>query len=240
MSLGKVSDAFLAVRAGKGDQAAFAELARRYRPLLDHFSAGPPAGVEVDDLRQEALLGLLDACKLHDPAKGPFPGLARMNVRWRVSSARSHARTAKHRLLTEAAHDADDPKLWLIEQVPSRVADPAQVAELHNELREYARRTRKVDGRRRYSDGQVTRALALVADGKTPKEAAFAVGARRTAVHTWLKRAGQRPIAGRRHFTGAEIGRAVELVRDGATLRQAAAAVGTTGPTVLRWVRRAA
>jgi transposase-like protein len=102
-----------------------------------------------------------------------------------------------------------------------------------------AQQTRKVDRRRRYSDEQQQRALALIEEGKTVKQAAFVVGATRNAVRTWLKRAGQTPAAGRRHFTAAEINEAVTLVQGGASLREAAAAVGTTGPTVLRWLRRA-
>ena len=59
MSLGTISDDFLAARAAGGDEAAFAELARRYRPLIGYDSVGPPAGIDVEDLRQAALLGLL-------------------------------------------------------------------------------------------------------------------------------------------------------------------------------------
>jgi transposase-like protein len=240
MSLITITDEFLARRAAAGDEAAFAELARRYRPLLGHASMRPPAGLDVEDLRQEALLGLFDTCARHDPARGPFAALARCNVRQRVIAASVRARTLKHRMLTEAAHDGDDPKRWLIQRVPAPAgSDPARVVELRDELRDHAERMRKVDRRRRYTDEQAQQALALIAEGKTPKVAAFAVGATREAVHMWLRRAGQTPVAGRRHFTAAEIGEAVALVQGGASLRQAAAAVGTTKPTVIRWLRRA-
>jgi hypothetical protein len=247
MSLCTVTDAFLAARAAAGDEAAFAELARRYRPLLGRVTTGPPAGVEVEDLRQEALIGLFDTCRLHDPAKGPFAALAKRNVRWRVSRARARARTVKHRLLTHAARDGDDPSRWLAQRLPAPAgSDPARVAELRDELREHAERAHKparrvtVDRRRRYSDEQVARALALIADGNTIKQAAFAVGARSDQVGRWIKRAGQPRLAGRRRFTRQEIRQAVALVHAGASLRQAGAAVGTTGPTVLRWLRNAA
>jgi hypothetical protein len=241
MSLRTISDAFLAARVAEGDEGAFAELVHRYRRLVDHMSAGPPAGVDVDDLRQAALLGLLDTCYRHDPAKGAFASLAKRNVRQRVIRARAHARTLKHRLLSEAAHDGDDPKRWLTERLtaPART-DPARRVELHDELREYAQRTRKVDRRRRYSDEQIAQALGLIADGKTPKEAAFALGVPPERVVTWAKRAGQTGPTLRRRFTAAEIDEALALVSRGASLRQAAAAVGTTGPTVLRWMRAAA
>jgi transposase-like protein len=240
MTLNTISDNFLAARAAAGDDSAFAELALRFRPLIGKATMLPPAGLDVEDLRQEALLGLFETCQRHDPRRGAFAALARCNVRQRVIAASKRARTIKHRLLTEAAHDGEDPGLWLAARVAAPAgADPARVVELRDELRERAERTRKVDRRRRYSDEQAARALALIAEGNTPKEAAFAVGATREAVHAWLRRAGQTPIAGRRHFTAAEVAHAVALVEAGATLREAAAAVGTTGPTVLRWLRRA-
>ena len=87
MSLGGVSDRFLAVRAAAGDEPAFAELALRYRALIGRLTQGPPRGVEVDDVRQEALLGLLDACQFFDPAKGAFAVVASLNVRWQIRSS---------------------------------------------------------------------------------------------------------------------------------------------------------
>jgi hypothetical protein len=241
MSLRTISDGFLAARAADGDEAAFAELAFRYRRLIDHMSAGPPAGVEVDDLRQAALLGLLDTCYRHDPAKGAFAALARRNVRQRVVKARMHGRALKHRPLSEAVRDGDDPRRWLAERVAAPAGtDPGRRVELYDELREYAERTRKVDRRRRYNDEQVTRALAMIAEGKTPKEAAFVLAVPPGRVVRWAKRAGQTGPGLRRRFSGAEIDEALALVQRGATLRQAAAAVGTTGPTVSRWLREAA
>jgi hypothetical protein len=63
MSLERVRDEFLAARASRGDGAAFGELARRYRPLIVSAAAYPPPGLEFEDLRQEALLGLFEACR---------------------------------------------------------------------------------------------------------------------------------------------------------------------------------
>jgi len=247
MTLDTVTDAFLARRAGAGDEAAFAELARRYRPLIGHLSSGPPSGVDVEDLRQEGLLGLLESCRLYDPMKGPFAALARRNVRWRVGSARRNACAGKHRVLSDATHDGEDPARWIAMRVRAPVAsDPALVVELREELRERAERLRqparacRPDRRRRYSDEQVAHALGLIADGKTIKETAFAVGAPSDQVLRWVKRAGQPRPGGRRRFTPDEIHTAVALVTEGASLRQAAAAVGASSPAVLRWVRNAA
>jgi RNA polymerase sigma factor (sigma-70 family) len=240
MTLITITDEFLATRAADGDEAAFTELARRYYPLLCSASRRPPAGVDAEDLRQEALLGLLETCHKHDPARGRFASLARCNVRQRVIAASIRARTLKHRMLTEALHDHDDGLTRLSERLPASAgSDPALVVELRDELRERAQAARKVDRRRRYTAEQSQRAVALIAAGKTPKEAAFAVGATTDAVHKWLRSAGQTPVAARRHFTTAEIDEAVARVQEGATLREAAVAVGTTGPTVLRWLRRA-
>jgi hypothetical protein len=51
VSLAGVRDGFLAGRASRGDGAAFAELARRYRPLIVSASMYPPPGLEFEDLR---------------------------------------------------------------------------------------------------------------------------------------------------------------------------------------------
>jgi transposase-like protein len=238
MSLGTISDAFLAAHAAGGDDAAFAELARRYRPLIGYYSSGPPAGIDMDDLRQSALLALFETCSRHDPAKGSFRALAKRNVRGRVNAARVQARTIKHRLLSDATRDGDEPGLWLEARLAAPAgSDPLRAVELRDELREYAERTRKVDRRRRYTDEQAARAVALVAEGKTLKEAAFAVGASRDRVARWVQQAGQSRSAGRRCFTAAEIERAVALVGDGASLREAAATIGASSCSVLRWVR---
>src|SRR5688500_14317327 len=101
MSLRVVSDGFLAVRAARGGGVAFEELARRYRPLIGRATLDPPPGVDADDLRQEALLGLLDTCFRFNRGKGPFPALARRNVRQRVNRARYAARARKHLVLTD-------------------------------------------------------------------------------------------------------------------------------------------
>jgi transposase len=119
-------------------------------------------------------------------------------------------------------------------------SDPAVVIELRDELRERAQRGRGRDLRRRYSDEQIDWALALVARGKTTKQAAHAVGAPRDAVCRWVKRAGRQRVGGRRYYTGGEISHALALVEGGASLRQAAAAVGASSASVLRWARQGA
>lgn len=241
MSLCGVSDAFLGRRAAEGDDIAFAELARRYRPLITRACRVPVRGVDVEDARQEALLGLLKACREHDPARGSFAAFARVCVRSKVAHARVSARAGKHRILTDALRDGDEPTHQLQERTAAGAgSDPAVVVELRDELRQRAQRRRRRDLRRRYSDEQITGALALIAQGKTIKQAAHAVGAPCDAVNRWLKRAGQQRVAGRRYYSGGEISRALALVEGGASLRQAAAAVGASSASVLRWARQAA
>lgn len=247
MSLHAVSDGFLAARTAEGDGLAFAELARRYRPLIVHVTRSRELGLEVEDARQEALLGLFQACLKHDPERGRFEGLASLRVRSRVRNARIDARRPSRRILTEAYRDGDEPTRQLAERaVAPEGSDPALVVELRHELRECAVRARRKatapggDLRRRYSDEQIAHALALIAEGRTLKETALAVGASADRVARWVRRAGQPRPAGRRRYSPAEIREAISLVHGGASLRQAAAAVGASNATVLRWAREAA
>lgn len=248
MSLLHVRDEFLAARARRGDEVAFAELARRYRRLIWAVSRYPPAGLEVEDLRQEALIGLFAACRTFEPARGiRFAGWARLCVRQAIFGALQKARSPKQLVLTHALHDGDEATRQLEHRVAAPAGtDPAVVVLLRDELRERAHAKRRrgrgsgVDRRRRYSDEQVSRALALIAQGKTLKETAWAVRAPTKRVARWVKRAGQPRVAGRRRYSQTEIAHAIALVRDGASLRQAGAAVGATNATVLRWLRKAA
>jgi DNA-directed RNA polymerase specialized sigma24 family protein len=254
MSLAGVRDEFLAAQASRGDGAAFAELARRYRRLLVSASMYPPPGVDFEDLRQEALIGLFEACRRKASApSGPgfagFAWFARHYVRWRVIKARKRACTRKHSLLSRAT--VKDEKVWqrVGLSAPAPTAnDPAMVVELRGELRELASRpslravpgVRGDDGRRRYSNEQIDHALELVKRGQTLQQAALAVGAKTDQVGRWVKRAGVTRTAGRHYYSAAEKAHALALVDAGASLAKAGAAVGATGPTVLRWRREAA
>lgn len=251
MSLERVRDEFLAARASRGDGAAFAELARRYRPLLVSASIDPPPGVEFDDLRQEALIGLFEACrrKARTPDGPGLAWFARRYVRWRVAKAREHARTRKHHVLSRAT--VKDQEAWQRVELsaPAPAAtDPAVAVQLRDELRELANRpslravpgVRGDDGRRRYTNEQIDEALELVKQGQTFQQAALAVGANEGQVGRWAKRAGVQRTAGRHYYTDAEKAHALALIDAGLSLTKAGAVVGATGPTVLRWRRHAA
>jgi RNA polymerase sigma factor (sigma-70 family) len=243
MSLARVRDEFLAARAARGDEVAFAELARRYRGLLGSATRYHAAGVDVDDLRQAALIGLYFACRSFDPRHGcRFAGWARRCVRQAILNALRWVSGRRQLVLTGALHDGEDAAGQLEHRVAAPAgSDPAVVVALRAELGERVRASRhRVDRRRRYSDEQVRRALALIAAGKTLKQAGWAVGAPANMVSRWVRRAGQPRPAGRRRYSQSEIDHALALVHAGASLRHAGAAVGATNATVLRWLRKAA
>lgn len=260
MSLEAVRDGYLATRAAQGDAAAFEELARRYRPLLTAAAREVPEGHDRDDARQEALIGLFEACRATD-GRRPFAGIARLNVRWQIARARRDAATIKHRLLTDSARDDGRPCGWLSAPQSN---DPARIVELREQLRDHLRDRPAVlglvlcehDATRRHSAAKIADALRLIADGSTITVAAAAVGASHSTVRTWVdeapvdsparqaltQRRAQAPDGNlSRRFSDDQKRHAVELVTEGGrSLRTAAAAVGATSPTVLRWVRQAA
>jgi DNA-directed RNA polymerase specialized sigma subunit len=102
MQLSSLTDAELAERVVKGDGDAFAELADRYRWLIGWLTHRPHPGLEREDERQEALIGLLQACRDFDPARGSFGAIATIRVRSRVSTARAKAHNTRNRIITNA------------------------------------------------------------------------------------------------------------------------------------------
>src|SRR3954462_15598431 len=135
MSLETVSDRYLARRAATGDGTAFAELARRYQPLLGAAALAGPEGGEVDDARQHAMIGLFVACRATDGQR-PFAGIAKVNVRWELARARRDAATRKHRVLTHALRD-EAPAAGAAGWLPAPdMCDPARIVELREQLRE--------------------------------------------------------------------------------------------------------
>jgi DNA-directed RNA polymerase specialized sigma24 family protein len=256
----RMSDEALAVRAAGGDDAAFGELVRRYRRLLFVASRRVPEGQSREDAFQEALIGLFEACRATDGVRS-FAGIARLNVRWRVTRACRDAATAKQRVLSDALHDDDGAPARLI---AGEHANPALVVELRESLRECLRAhpdalalamSERQSRPRRFSAPRVAHALALIADGGTITAAAAAVGASYPTVNSWVSAApadspARRALAARRatapggnlarRFTDKQKRHAVALLASGSSLRAAAAAVGASTPTVLRWRRQAA
>jgi hypothetical protein len=193
-----LTDAELAARVVKGDGDAFAELADRYRWLIGWLTSRPHPGLEQEDQRQEALIGLLQACRDFDPARGSFGAIATIRVRSRVSTARAQAHNTRNRIITNALrleHQAgpdEDRMRTLAERLPAGPgADPAVVVELRDELRQRAayRRRYGEQRKRRFTDADVATALELVAQGKTLREAGAAVGASHPTVMRWVRNA---------------------------------------------------
>lgn len=68
-----------------GDDAAFEELARRYRRVIGAAIRRPGFGMGWEDEEQEALIGLFNACRAHRPDRGRFASLASVCIRNRVA-----------------------------------------------------------------------------------------------------------------------------------------------------------
>lgn len=81
--LGIHSDEALAAMATRGNGPAFSELARRHSRLVAWAMGRRAPGLASDDLRQEALVGLLEACHAEREA-GTFTAVAQDCVRRRV------------------------------------------------------------------------------------------------------------------------------------------------------------
>jgi hypothetical protein len=198
MLLSALSDAELVGRVVKGDSAAFAELSDRYCWLIGWLTSKPHPGLEREDERQEALIGLLEACRAFDPARGRFGAIATIRVRSRMCIARIKAHNTRNRHVTHALrleHHAgphEERMRTLAETLPAGPgADPAVVVELRDELRERVERWRRYgEGtRRRFTDAEVATALELVAQGKSLRAAGAAVGATHPTVLRWVRNA---------------------------------------------------
>jgi hypothetical protein len=205
-----MTDAALAALVLTGDGQAFAELAHRYREMIGFTTRNPAEGQEIDDERQEALMALLEACRLYNAARGSFSAIATVRVRSRVWNARPRARSGRNRILTDAlrlerrAVDEDDSDATLADTIADREGtDPARVIELREELRERvigrredcrAKRrahhmaTYTPHPRERRGRDDPAAALALVAEGKTTRQAGAAVGVSSMTVSRWSRR----------------------------------------------------
>lgn len=109
--------------AADGDQQAFAQIVRRMEPLiLSQVRQFRTAGIEEDDLAQEALLGLLAAVRGYQPDKGAaFTTYATTCIRHRlISVARRQGNREAMELPLEEDLDltdaAADPALRMQEQ----------------------------------------------------------------------------------------------------------------------------
>jgi len=89
-ALGQRSDDELAALAVRGSGPAFTELARRHSRLVAGAMGRRVPGLGSDDLRQEALVGLLEACHAgREP--GSYTEVAEACVRRRVRAVHAEA-----------------------------------------------------------------------------------------------------------------------------------------------------
>jgi RNA polymerase sigma factor (sigma-70 family) len=197
-----LTDEALAVRARGGDERAFEELVRRYWRVMRAAMRRPGFAMGWEDEGQEALLGLFHACRSYRPERGRFGPLAAVCVRNRISNARTRGRLPGHRIVSEAFgldYQLGPDGRPLRERLPAgEQADPAVIVEWREELARLATEgERRPEPRRAapkrpdagYSDSDVRTALALLADGKSQREAAAAIGASHSTVSRWLNRA---------------------------------------------------
>lgn len=185
----KVPDELLAERVRRGDELAFRVLATRYGPLMRSLCWFPPPGLDADDLRQEALIGLLEACCVETARS--FAAIAARTVRWRVLNARERTRQGGARLLNEA--------IWLEggnEDMPAvEGADPAVAVLVREQLRLFVRELPEAvelacqpDVSHVHPPVTIGRALRVIRRGGTVATAAAAVGVNEGAVYGWVNR----------------------------------------------------
>jgi transposase-like protein len=240
------SDEALALAAAGGDGLAFEELARRYRPLIFAAWRWLPDGLEAEDARQAALIGLWEACRGTDGVRR-FAGMAKRRVRWHVAAARRDAMARKRRILTDALYASDGDEEWLASVAAPEGNDPARIVELREVARERMRELAAIerrrasapggDLRRRYSREQRDAARATLAEDGSIHAAAAAAGVGYFTAHRWITRAPADSPAGRevvarrsaspsgtlgRSFRDDEKARALALVAQGGSITSAA------------------
>lgn len=137
-------------------------------------------GSGFDDVRQEALLGLLAAIRDYRPGLGRrFPSFVRLCVERRVIEAVRLATRQKHRPISEAVRvvvsDEGKELVDAFEIAPSNLGrDPHLVAVEHENVRELTARARTLTATERRAIGGVTSGYTYceiegVPEGEKPK-----------------------------------------------------------------------
>lgn len=100
-------------------------------------------GADRDDVRQEALIGVMEAIRSHDPQRGPLKPFVALVVKKRLQECVTFARRGKHEMLTRAVRYGTDPHLTegkrepipLVELVEDPRWQPEEVLRRKNEMR---------------------------------------------------------------------------------------------------------
>ncbi|MBC8611738.1 sigma-70 family RNA polymerase sigma factor [Massilimaliae timonensis] len=114
-----ISDEELVRAYHQGDNTSFVELISRYLDLIDaKLTQFHCSGAEREDVKQEALMALLNAVKLYDPGKETrFSTFASRCVENSVLRSLQHRNTKKARLLSDAV-SIDEAKEIAVQENP--------------------------------------------------------------------------------------------------------------------------
>lgn len=114
-----ISDEELVRAYHQGDNTSFVELISRYLDLIDaKLTQFHCSGAEREDVKQEALMALLNAVKLYDPGKETrFSTFASHCVENSVLRSLQHRNTKKARLLSDAV-SIDEAKEIAVQENP--------------------------------------------------------------------------------------------------------------------------
>ena len=171
----QLTDADL-VRLSADGGEAFSVLMQRYMPSIQKIASqyGGISGLEIADLIQEGLLGLLAAMRAYDEASGAFSHFAGVCIRNRIVSAvRKYIPQSEH----ETA-DGDDT----LDVLPSGQADPAVLVAEREDARHLYKRLQQTLTPLEY------RVLCGFLAGKTYKEIAEELSVSTKAVDNAMRR----------------------------------------------------
>lgn len=163
-------------RAAEGDEQALAAVIARMLPAVRGEAAGAVCpGLELEDLMQEGVIGLLRAVRTYAPGAGAsFATYARHCIANAVETARRTALRKKHQLLNQAV---------TLEQHPEAdAADPEQIA-IDNA--QYHSTMHSIHTRLSAFEWQV---LQLVLDGYGHAEISTRLGCSRKAAENAMQR----------------------------------------------------
>ena len=106
----------LVSRAKAGSQQAFSELAVIYTPLIESECLKHKDKLDMDELKQAALIGLYSAVCAFDPGRGvTFGAFAKVCIANRINSELRRVRPAEEEL-DEELHGAGSPEDDIIER----------------------------------------------------------------------------------------------------------------------------
>lgn len=104
------------------DEAA---LLRKHRPLADALAANYYiAGADSDDVKQEAMIGLLIAARTYDGTV-PFKHFARLVITKWLQTEMTRASREKRRVLSEAVRVMRGPETGIVHMAADLIEDPA-------------------------------------------------------------------------------------------------------------------